>query len=725
MEDCDRSIAAVRLKSKSLRASTRGRERSIWRDGTSQPGDDSASTASLASLASRVPRKGRAADRGLYRGSRDPPGLGRIYPQKPDDVDSGSFVSDGASAFMLRRGGHRGAAAAADSAQTDSKPRRSSSRAQSRSLSNFVLLFMMATIYVFFQTVGTHTSDYRRAEMDMMRAREAYATRPQNLHSDPKYGRGSTSFLGTYGAIDSFDTFAEGGRRPVSTVEKKGVGGSSTTQRRREEVDETHQLQSVVKVQREPNKIGDYVNCPVVPTVHDRDAKYVQQYQETIQSFIEENKKESIKYYDLGALIKEGQNPQSHRKETLLAVPRVETLNVGAKLFFHKLPREETAKGLSCASAWNDTYTVEHLLPNLDKSTGWVPPPPEAKEEKIKIQIVRGEYVAYLSYFTGFHYGHFLHDHLPLIAWVKESFPFRYKLLLPFHPRDKSVLEVLDKEFVRERVVWVLPGVETIQIGEDSNGSGSLSVLVSDIPERNTQILLSLRRWILQSLGNEGADEVTNHIADNEDKEGEEMQDVVIYYRRKHSKDQARNGRVVDTQHEDDILAMIEDAMGRHGLQQDTRLVVFDGQENGKVMTVQRQIELFKNAKALIGPHGAGLSNLIWMMGQRENDNRLSAASTECSEGPRLERRRRPQVLEFLIGPHSTQVQPGSGPFLRSLYYLFPTTPWVDFHHVLYAPNSTSDKTFVDLRSMRDALDAMWDLRSPQIGNSNNGEREP
>lgn len=55
-------------------------------------------------------------------------------------------------------------------------------------------------------------------------------------------------------------------------------------------------------------------------------------------------------------------------------------------------------------------------------------------------RVLLGEHVAFLGWFSG-NYGHFVHDHLPIIAYLREYvMPPGTELILQHHPRDENTL---------------------------------------------------------------------------------------------------------------------------------------------------------------------------------------------------------------------------------------------------------------------------------------------
>eukprot|EP00540_Astrosyne_radiata_P003107 CAMPEP_0116837614 /NCGR_PEP_ID=MMETSP0418-20121206/8747_1 /TAXON_ID=1158023 /ORGANISM="Astrosyne radiata, Strain 13vi08-1A" /LENGTH=109 /DNA_ID=CAMNT_0004467509 /DNA_START=340 /DNA_END=666 /DNA_ORIENTATION=+ len=103
-------------------------------------------------------------------------------------------------------------------------------------------------------------------------------------------------------------------------------------------------------------------------------------------------------------------------------------------------------------------------------------------------------------------------------------------------------------------------------------------------------------------------------------------------------------------------------------------------------MSVAEQFKIFRRAKTIIGPHGAGmLGNLLW----------VDPFPGSCSN--------RVQALEFIPGQESTQVQP----LYHSMHMRWRNWP-VDFHTILFSKDSTQETTKINLRDLDDALDSMW-----------------
>ena len=331
--------------------------------------------------------------------------------------------------------------------------------------------------------------------------------------------------------------------------------------------------------------------------------------------------------------------------------------------------------------------------PQIARGRTWdLPAAPGAKEgygkgaAGVANEVLSGDWVGFNAWFHG-NYGHFLHDHLPLIAWMRAVLPTPTRFLIIDRPLHRKIMAQVDSDFVKARVRWLAYG-ETVQV------AGKLSIVHTNkasclVPARKQISVQALQEWIFQR--------TPDHKVD-----------TIVYYSRGGEGGGVRHGRVVDAAHEADILAMIRDAMNHHGRKE--RLVVYNGRNPENIaerVDVQYQAELFRSAAAVIGPHGSGLANIVWTM----------ASNPAACEN-------RVAVLEFLCGIESTQVQKGGCPYGKTYYKLFSTAPWINYHHVVYAANSTRDVTYIDLTQLRSALDAMFSKPQKFLNKKGEGRKE-
>lgn len=328
------------------------------------------------------------------------------------------------------------------------------------------------------------------------------------------------------------------------------------------------------------------------------------------------------------------------------------------------IPKIQTLEGLSHvamwksgsdprASAWNDNKIVQ--------GRSWVNP---RENETLAFEVLKGSYIVHFSWFEG-NFGHFFDDSLTQIAYLRNQVSDDTKWLLCDTPLARSVLEFMDPDLF-SRVHWVKMGLPV-------SVEGTLHV---SIPPRIP--LFSgccrpydhLREWISEKLPENPSPK------------------KIVYYSRDST--DVHHKRKVNSDHEKLILERIRHAMLRHNIQDE--LIIFNGQnENGDTLSIREQFHIFRAARTIIGPHGAGmLGNIVW----------TNPLPDSCAQ--------RTQVIEFIPGINSTQVQP----LYRSLFIRWRKWP-LDFHVLLYQPESTKKQTFIDLDSLDDALDDTWGGRAP------------
>ena len=252
------------------------------------------------------------------------------------------------------------------------------------------------------------------------------------------------------------------------------------------------------------------------------------------------------------------------------------------------------------------------MIVNIIEGPGWVPPPSKPDSSIMTIKTVRGDHVAFTSWFEG-RFGHYADDHLPTIAYLKHHVPTSTRFLLHDNPLSRSVLSFLDPSFY-DRVTWIQLG-DIVRIDD-----GSLMVAVPHkIPLmwgclRPYQYL---RHWIQQQ---HPSTTVSGPVVDRNDddnnnniRHGKQQKNLVVYYSRNAAA--AKHGRSIERSLEKQILELIRVTMDNYGHEND-ELVIFDGTDpiTGETMSVEEQFRLFRHAHTVIGPHGAGiLGNLLWV----------------------------------------------------------------------------------------------------------------
>mmetsp|Transcript_48965 Transcript_48965/g.72803 ORF Transcript_48965/g.72803 Transcript_48965/m.72803 type:complete len:468 (+) Transcript_48965:56-1459(+) len=307
-------------------------------------------------------------------------------------------------------------------------------------------------------------------------------------------------------------------------------------------------------------------------------------------------------------------------------------------------------------SAWSRTTMADG-----GKYSGWTLP--EISQGPQVATVLEGDYVVCISIFPGI-YGHFISHHLPVMAYLRKSFPATTNFLFvdDWEGHNQKRLEILDPEFA-ERVVW------THCAQSECEGqyyvTGSLTIIRPQVMFlfAKAPFFDLAREWIFNSYP------VKPH------------EKTVIYYKRTVSG--TNHARIMDLEQEQEILDLIEAYLENR----EEKLVIFDGEEDGATMSLEHQIELFRSATTYIGPHGTGLANTFW-----------SLQADECDE--------RPKILEFISGPTTTNVQWGKAG--NSYYREQGGTPWLEYHHIFYLPESSQTGLLVDMDDVNDAFVAMW-----------------
>ena len=164
----------------------------------------------------------------------------------------------------------------------------------------------------------------------------------------------------------------------------------------------------------------------------------------------------------------------------------------------------------------------------------------------------------------------------------------------------------------------------------------------------------------------------------------------VIYYDRRNPLDTTQS-RLVRPDVESQMLRMIKEALTKHRRREE--LVIFNGlYTNGTRMSAEDQFLLFKDATAVIGPHGSGMSgNLLW----------TNPFPRNCAD--------RVKVLEFFGGNDTaTDTSPNVvAATIVTHWYWMRGWPF-DYHHIMYAQGSKRDALLLHLHDFADAMDDMF-----------------
>lgn len=290
---------------------------------------------------------------------------------------------------------------------------------------------------------------------------------------------------------------------------------------------------------------------------------------------------------------------------------------------------------------WKNFFGLRVNIPWESYKTGEV-------KQKSKITELNGNFAGFHTWWHN-NYGHIIHDNLPYLTWFLSVIPVDYKVLMLDSDIKKDMLRVLDKQLY-DRVIWINVG-DTIKI------TGNLIVSTPDCHPciMGGNFMKHFKSWMY-----------SNDI-------GRKPRDIIFYTRRG-----TTIRRVLDEDNERKALDVVKNMMVKHNIDGD--LKIFSGKnDEQKLLSIQEQIEIFKNAHTIIGPHGTGMINMVY--------SDLDAV----------------KILEFVPSVESGRVQRPFNGYHNTVHGLE-----MDYNHILYVDDSTEYETKIDLNDLENALNTMW-----------------
>jgi hypothetical protein len=293
-------------------------------------------------------------------------------------------------------------------------------------------------------------------------------------------------------------------------------------------------------------------------------------------------------------------------------------------------------------SAWN----VSRYIQNITTRSGWVQP----KDHQVDYHL-KGNYVAFATWFCG-NYGHTMHDFMPYLSWLKNEFP-KHNFILHDNSVSKKLIKFVDKDFFK-KVFW-LPTNQAIEV------SGNLIVSTPDFHPciMKQKLMFHLISWYKEQF-----------IRTSNPKN-------IIYYDRSTG---SNHGRILNNQCQKEIISTIKNFILKNKI--NAELIIFKGnKENGEPLSIKEQFDIFSNAHTIIGPHGTGLTNILWCNFSGHTPIKL---------------------IEFIPGDvnHSAHVQ---SPF-NGYHNVFSGLP-IDYNCIIYEKKSTNKETFINIKDLESALD--------------------
>eukprot|EP00967_Tisochrysis_lutea_P141032 scaffold258434_cov37-Tisochrysis_lutea.AAC.1 len=362
-----------------------------------------------------------------------------------------------------------------------------------------------------------------------------------------------------------------------------------------------------------------------------------------------------------------------------------------ARLF---LPRR------SHSSEWVATAYNDSIFVGKGRPGDYWRPPTDAERAMPCAQNVSGPVAVWNTWQSDFNYAHFLHDHLPMIYWLRDRIPLQTRVIIgtcvwcaaALRDRTKDFLEWFDPPLA-ERVEWLAMESMICVDGDLYLAVPHFSQRRAADPSFQTRIAGPYNIQLPSLIARVSHTAMRLHAAS---KREEDKWPAVVYYSRRSSEIITLQGRIFSSKHDDAIQHAIQSRM-KHWLRGE-RFVVYNGVQTaeypkpGYPMTAAQQLRLFRSTRLFIGPHGSGLVNVLWM--------RPAKGSEDGCATPRR------HALEFVCGQESAGVQ-ADCPYTRSFYYLLGSAPWVAWHSILYTPQASSSSLKVDLSDLRMAVDSI------------------
>ncbi len=273
----------------------------------------------------------------------------------------------------------------------------------------------------------------------------------------------------------------------------------------------------------------------------------------------------------------------------------------------------------------------------------------DIKSSPTKTTSVNGKFISFHTWWHN-NYGHILHDNLPYLAWLISNFDEEYKIILLKGNVKQEIIKEISTELYN-RILWV-------DVGEVVKINGELVVSIPDIfPTIMGKNFMPYFKGLIQS-----ASEKTK-----------EQNDVIFY---------TRNGtttrRVLNLENEKQVINLIKQKMKEFNI--NGELKIFSGMdENKNILSIRTQIEIFKNAHTVLGPHGSGLVNFVW------------------SDLDKV------KILEFVPSVECGSVQRPFNGYHNVFHGL-----GLDYNHILYTDDSTMHETKIQIKYLDEALNSIW-----------------
>jgi hypothetical protein len=452
---------------------------------------------------------------------------------------------------------------------------------------------------------------------------------------------------------------------------------------------------------------ADPVGCPLTPVLHDRRRRTIDQEQDSHSHLLQAYERET---HGFVANYEQYLRPGTFKSVGLLnpstPIPGAQFIFWGFRKggFFMSLSDEEGDNWLEAKHHVGGHGNPYHFIRPQDNPYGSAWPPIHLPQKQQQQQqrvdpsttgTTPTNYVVFASLFFE-QYQHLLIDHVGYLAYLKHTLPTETTKFILFDSGNgffKELLQEWDPSFESNRVEWVICQKRFVcnQPIHLKYSIDTIQVVTPQSTSRHGELLQHARRWLRESYWSR-LPPLQPH------------EHTIIYYSR-HSPS-AQTDRAMDLEQETKIMEQIQHFLMR--FHRPEKLVVY----NGDGISIGDQMRLFRSANMVIGAHGGGLANILFM----EPDATASPISNPPRHVEEVDIKslptchqchRRPKVLEFITNPLTPELQHGL--FSITYLHMYAVIPWVELHHVMYQPGSTPKSTFVSFDDVRDALLLMFD----------------
>ncbi len=254
-----------------------------------------------------------------------------------------------------------------------------------------------------------------------------------------------------------------------------------------------------------------------------------------------------------------------------------------------------------------------------------------------------------------YNYGHCLHDILPSLLYL-DKFSDSDVILSPLTDFMTSLINLTGLSFKK---VKFLKAHESVNLRFTTKTEFTFYG-----KQRNFDMSFLFKRSLESHLNQTIHTDINNRL---------------IYCTRNTSSDVKHNRRMLDS-NEKAIINLLKSYAEDNNL----LFTLFNGQENGKTMSHEKQMLLFREAKIVVGPHGSAMANVIYLNPQN-----------------------RPSVCEFCKGEYSTNVNHGF-PFGKNYNHLnsFAFEDLYNYALIPFAKESNTQTTIIDIANLQNFLQA-------------------